>query len=211
MTPPFLPPPGAPAPPPLLRATRDGGLKGRVDTALGWTVAALMGLSVLNVLWQVASRYVLGAPSAFTDEAARFLLIWVSLLGAAYASGQRLHLAIDLLPRALHGRARARLGLALQGAVALFALVVMVGGGLRLVGLSFLLGQRSAALGLPLGAVYLVLPLAGVLIAYYAAEALRDPLRTLRGAPPRRAEADEPSAHAFAAHERAVARPREDA
>ncbi|MEM1042226.1 MAG: TRAP transporter small permease [Bacteroidota bacterium] len=191
---------------PLLVATRDGGTKGRVDTALGWAVAVLMGLSVLNVLWQVFTRFALPQPSGFTDELARFLLIWVGLLGAAYASGQGLHLAIDLLPRALSGKARAALGLVIQGAVVAFALGAMAFGGGYLVWLTFVLEQTSAALGLPLGVVYSVLPLSGLLIAYYAALAWADHLRTLRGQPTHLTAPDRPSAEAFGEHERDVAR-----
>ena len=184
-----------------LQASRDGGLKGRVDTALGWAVALLMGLSVVNVLWQVATRFVLGDPSTFTDELARYLLIWVGLLGAAYASGQRLHLAIDLLPQALGGRRRAALGVAIRLAVFAFAATVMVGGGARLVWLTADLDQTSAALGVPLGAVYAVLPLSGLLIAYYALEGAVDDVRQIRGLPARHPEVDEPTAGQFAAHE----------
>jgi TRAP-type C4-dicarboxylate transport system permease small subunit len=169
-----------------------------VDTALAWAVVALMGLSVVNVLWQVFTRFVLGDPSAFTDELARILLIWVGLLGAAYAAGQRMHLAIDLLPGALAGRRRRLLGLVIQGSVLVFALGTMVYGGANLVRLTVLLEQRTAALGVSLGAIYSVLPIAGGLIAFYAVLVLRDHVRALRGEAPRLAEADESGARALA-------------
>lgn len=172
--------------PPLLRASADGGFKGALDRVLAWACATLMGLSVLNVLWQVITRFVLGNPSGFTDELARFLLIWLGLIGAAYAVGQRMHLAIDLLPRALDEkpRARAALGIFLQGAILAFALGVMVYGGGNLVRLVTLLGQRSAALGVSLGAVYSVLPIAGAVIALYAGLGVADHVRVLTGALP---------------------------
>ena len=78
-------------------------MRQKIDRFLGATVALLMGVMVINVLWQVASRYLLGSPSVFTDELANYLLIWVGLLGAAYASGKKMHLAIDLLPNKLEG------------------------------------------------------------------------------------------------------------
>ena len=176
---------------PLLHTGRDGGLKGHVDRVRGWTVAVLMGLSVVNVLWQVASRFLLGDPSSFTDEAARFLLIWVGLLGAAYASGQRMHLAIDLLPRSLQKRGGTgyhAVGVLIQAAVIGFALGAMVFGGAQLVSLVTVLHQISAALGLPLGAVYAVLPVSGLLVAFYAALRLADHVRGLRGKPLRYAD-----------------------
>lgn len=157
-------------------------LKARVDTALGWLLAALMGFAVLNVLWQVFTRYVLERPSAYTDELARYLLIWLGLLGASYALGKRLHLAIDLLPDHLSGRRRHVLDIAIDLVVLAFALVVMVIGGLRLVSLTLLLEQTSAALHLPLGYVYLALPFSGALMVFYSLLFLADHVQALRRA-----------------------------
>ena len=75
------------------------GFKKTLDSILAHLLVLLMGLMVLNVLWQVFSRYVLGEPSAFTDELARFLMIWLGLLGAAYVSGKKGHVAIDVLAK----------------------------------------------------------------------------------------------------------------
>jgi TRAP-type C4-dicarboxylate transport system permease small subunit len=143
-------------------------IRNRIDTSLYWVLVTLMAIITLNVLWQVASRYLLRAPSPFTDELARFLLIWISLLGASYVSGKQLHLAIDLLPSRLEGRRQRRLQAFIQLLIALFALLVMVWGGLKLVYITLVLGQISPALNIPLGWVYSVLPLSGLLITYYS-------------------------------------------
>ena len=142
--------------------------KEAVDGVLGWLLAGLMGFSVLNVTWQVFSRYVMRAPSSYTEELARYLMIWIGLLGAAYAVGQGMHLAIDLLPAALHGRARRRLERVIAVFVLAFAVAVMIWGGARLVWMTLYLGQRSAAMRVPLGYVYLALPVGGALMAFYA-------------------------------------------
>lgn len=160
-----------------------GRLKAAIDRVLGGVLAALMGALVLDVLWQVFTRFVLADPSSFTDEAARYLLIWVALLGGAYTAGQRMHLAIDLLPSSLTGRRRHAVGALIECAVLAFAVGVMVVGGARLVGLTLLLGQTSAALRVPLGWVYTVLPLSGALIAFYSLVFLGEHLRGLRGDP----------------------------
>ena len=68
-----------------------------IEKALEWLLVFLMSVLVLDVLWQVFSRYILSSPSSYTDELAGFLLIWVGLFGAAYVAGKREHLAIDLL------------------------------------------------------------------------------------------------------------------
>ena len=143
-------------------------LRKHVDRILELLVITIMSILVLDVLWQVASRYLLKSPSSFTDELAGFLLIWVGLFGAAYGTGKGLHLAIDLLPSKLPPKKRKFLDLVIHSLVGMFALTVMVIGGIWLVYTRFYLGQISAALELPLGYVYLVLPLSGIFIIFYS-------------------------------------------
>src|SRR5687767_13052201 len=121
---------------------------------------------VLNVLWQVFTRFVLRDPSSFTEETARYMMIWVGLLGSAYAVGKKSHLALDLLTARLQGRAKRASEAFIQLCVLLFALGVMVGGGGRLVWIQLSLGQQSAAMQVKLGYIYLAVPLAGVFITF---------------------------------------------
>jgi len=142
-------------------------MKQRVDNILGHILAFLMAVMTVDVLWQVCSRYILRSPSPYTDELARFLLIWIGILGAAYVAGQEKHLAIDLLPQKLEGRNKRRLHFFINLLIALFAIAVMVIGGTRLVFITFNLGQTSSALQVPLGYVYAVVPISGLLVVYY--------------------------------------------
>jgi TRAP-type C4-dicarboxylate transport system permease small subunit len=148
-----------------------------LDRALAVTISLLMAVMVGNVLWQVFTRFVMGRPSSFTEELARYLMIWVGLLGAAYATGRKSHLALDLLTGGLEGARKRASELMIHTAVLLFALGVLVGGGGRLVWIQLALGQRSAALQWKLGYVYLALPLAGLFISYYALAALNDAMK----------------------------------
>lgn len=157
-------------------------LKTWVDRVLGGFVALAMAMAVLTVLWQVFSRYVLGAPSSFTDELVRYLLVWIGLLGGAYTAGQGQHLAIDLLPSQLEGCSRHLLDLLIHSLIFVFALAVLVIGGSHLMLLTLELGQTTSALGLPLGWVYLVLPLSGLLLMFYSALFVIERLHLLRGA-----------------------------
>lgn len=142
-------------------------LRNTIDDALGKFLIIIMSVLVIDVLWQVFSRYVLNAPSDFTDELAGFLLIWVGLVGAAYATGTKQHLAIDILPSKLPPDKRRVVNIIINILIFLFAVSVMIVGGIWLVYTRFYLGQVSAALEIPLGYVYLVLPLSGLLISYY--------------------------------------------
>ncbi|MDF1574840.1 MAG: TRAP transporter small permease [Bacteroidales bacterium] len=139
----------------------------KLNRVLELSLVILMTILVLDVLWQVFSRYLLSSPSSFTDELAGFLLIWVGVLGAAYVAGRKEHLAIDILvQRSPPGRQRLLLFI-IHSLIFLFALSVMVTGGVVLMYTRFALQVKSAALQLPLGYVYVVLPISGLIIMYY--------------------------------------------
>ncbi|MEE9461012.1 MAG: TRAP transporter small permease [Bacteroidales bacterium] len=138
------------------------------DLVLSRFVILVMMVLVIDVLWQVTSRYIMREPSSWTDELAGFLLIWVGLFGAAYATGKKDHLAIDLLPRKLGPEKRKYLDLVINALIGAFALIVMIIGGVRLVYITFKLNQISSALEIPVGYVYLVIPISGIFILYYA-------------------------------------------
>lgn len=86
-------------------------------------------------------------------------LMWLGLLGACYAHFDQQHISIKLAPHlAPEGRETASI-LACQA----FALILLVGGS-KLCQSTFELSQTSPVLGLPMGWVYLVLPLSGLLM-----------------------------------------------
>jgi TRAP-type C4-dicarboxylate transport system permease small subunit len=142
-------------------------LRNRIDKVLGIFLIIIMSVMVVNVLWQVFTRYVLGTPSSFTDELARYLMIWVGVLGAAYVSGKNMHVAIDVLPSKLNNTNKKILSRIVNVIIIAFVLSALVIGGIRLVYLTFILEQHSPALQIPLALVYLVLPLSGLLIIFY--------------------------------------------
>jgi TRAP-type C4-dicarboxylate transport system permease small subunit len=127
----------------------------------------LVVVMVLACLWQIFARYVLGQASARTDELMRYSLIWVTILGGAYVYGERGHLAITFIFNKFSAAVKAVLELVIELMVALFAIVLFIGYGSRLV--SQTLSQTSPGLGIPIGYVYCVLPIAGVLFTLYAA------------------------------------------
>lgn len=135
---------------------------------LGVFLIILMAAMVLDVSWQVFTRFILKDPSSFTEELAGFLLIWIGLLGASYAYYTRAHLGIDILTAQLSGTKRRTVEITIHSIVLLFSFFVLVIGGYRLVNLTFTLNQISPALGISMGYIYLVLPLTGILIIYYA-------------------------------------------
>ena len=152
-------------------------IKNRLDTILKWLLVFIMGAMTINVLWQVFSRFILQNPSSITEELARYMLIWLGILGASYVAGQKMHLAIDLLSTKLKGKSKSYLEIVIQSIIFLFAFFVMVIGGFRLVQITLSLNQISAALQIPLGYVYTVLPISGIIMMFYSVTFIIDELK----------------------------------
>ena len=138
-----------------------------LDKSIEWVLIFLMAIMTLDVLWGVFTRYVVGSQASWSEELARFLLIWIGILGAAYASGKHMHLAIELFPDSLTPEKRVRLMVIINVLVILFVFAAMVIGGSRLVYVTSILGQESAALQWPLSFIYSVMPLSGLIIIYH--------------------------------------------
>lgn len=142
-------------------------MRSYVDKILERFLMFLMGVLVIDALWQVMSRYLLSSPSSFTDELAAILLIWVGLFGAAYLFGKNEHLAIDILLTSLEGKRKRALQLVIFVVVMLFAISVLIVGGGWLVYTRFYLDVMTPSLQINMGYVYLSLPLSGIVTLYY--------------------------------------------
>ena len=68
-----------------------------ITNILAKILIVLMAAIVVDVTWQIFTRFILQDPSSFTEELAGFLLIWIGLLGASYALYTKAHLGIDVL------------------------------------------------------------------------------------------------------------------
>ena len=145
-------------------------------------VVLCVGL-VISVVWQVFSRYVLNDPSTVTDELARFLFIWVGLIGAAYGLGQNKHLAIDLLLTRLESSPKkyTTLKIIINLIGLFFVTVIMIYGGGRLVIDTINAGQISPVLHIEMGLVYLALPMSGFFMLVFLLRDLFAEFRQLLG------------------------------
>ncbi len=139
-----------------------------VDTVIALFSVSIMVMLVFCVVWQVVSRYVLNSPSTMTDEIARFSMIWVALLGAAYTVGLQKHLSIDLFTHQLSGRKKQISIIIINAIIGFFSTCVLIYGGYRLFYKVLATGQVSPAMQLPMAYIYIVLPLTGVIILYYS-------------------------------------------
>ncbi|WP_245904451.1 TRAP transporter small permease [Billgrantia lactosivorans] len=123
-------------------------------------MAALIGVITL----QIVSRALFTAVG-WTEEVARFLLVWITFLGASLAFQRGRHIAVTFVVDALPARL-AQLARIAAVLVALGFLVALVVIGYRYMqAQSF---QRSASLRLSMTYVYAVIPLSAAIMAWYA-------------------------------------------
>ena len=145
-------------------------IKRPVDQVLAFLTITAMVVLVLSVLWQAISRFLpFTSPSTWTEELARHLMLAVAMLGAAYTTGLKKHLSINLFSGQWKGNKKHLAELLYHSTVALFALLVMVSGGLLFAMRTLALGQMAPGLNIPIGVVYFVIPIAGCFIVFYSA------------------------------------------
>jgi TRAP-type C4-dicarboxylate transport system permease small subunit len=140
----------------------------KISKILEVILVFIFAILVIDVLGQVFSRYILNTSFAFTEELARFSLIWLSILGAAYLNAKREHLSMDFLYQKFSQKNKKKALLIIEVLVILFAAVVMVLGGFNLVYTTLHLGQLSGTLRIPLGYIYAILPFSGLLIIFFS-------------------------------------------
>ncbi|MEE9364447.1 MAG: TRAP transporter small permease [Cellulophaga sp.] len=139
-----------------------------INKILEMLLVFIFSVLVLDVLWQVFTRYSFGKPSAFSEELARYLLVWLAILGTAYVRGYKGQMAIDYMFNKLSKSKQYLLSLFIEYSIMLFALVVMIIGGINLMYITLKLNQISPALNIPVGYIYSVVPISGFLILFFS-------------------------------------------
>ena len=64
---------------------------------IGWTLAGLLLMMTVLIFWQVFARFVVGKPLFFSDEIARFAMLWLTFLGAGYAYRKGSLISVDIV------------------------------------------------------------------------------------------------------------------
>lgn len=149
-----------------------GSLNAALAGLLTWIAMVMMALLVVDVIWGVATRYLLGDQAKWTEELARFLLIWVSLLGGGIAYRNKEHLGIDFLTIQFDHETQRFVKLLTEAIALVLIGSVLVFGGIRLVYDALVAEQLTPALGWPMAVVYSVVPLVGVLMLLFSLESM---------------------------------------
>lgn len=138
---------------------------------------SLFGLGVLMIVIvaaQVFFRYLLNHSLFWSEELARYILVWLTFLGASVAYRRGVHPSIDLFSYRLGFRGARAMRIVVHLIAMVFLSVLVIYGAQFAF---FVRLQISPALQIPKWTVMLVLPISGLLMLLHAAAAIAADLR----------------------------------
>jgi TRAP-type transport system small permease protein len=150
-------------------APRDAGrwrltLGALLERGLEATLCAILVAMALVLFAQVVFRYILNMPLSWSEEVARFLLMWAGMLGAAYAFKTRAHFALEFLVQRVRPRWR-RLFVVINTLAMAAFLVAFIWSSVELV--ADAMTNIAPGSQLPMAVPYASAPVGGLLILYY--------------------------------------------
>lgn len=134
-------------------------------------VLALVAMTVATFL-QVVFRYVVHLPLFWTEEFARYCLIWSSLIGAGVALKRGQHIAVTILVERLPAGLQRVASVAAALSI-LLLLAVILWGGIELVIVTRF--QISPALRIPMAIPYLAIPIGAAVMLVHGVNFLANP------------------------------------
>jgi TRAP-type C4-dicarboxylate transport system permease small subunit len=145
---------------------------------LSWLLVASVAIIIVPVSLQIFSRYTALIPSyIWTEEMARFLFVWMVMIGAMVGVRDGAHFEVDVWPR-LGPRANAAVRIVARLGILAFALVFMWGGWLFT---RFAWNRVSELAELPLWMIHIAWPVTGLTWLLFQGEHVADALQVLSG------------------------------
>lgn len=140
-------------------------LRKGIDTVLSYACAIVFALMVCVGTYQVVARYIFNSPSTVSEELLTYSFTWMALLASALVFGKRDHMRMGFVADKLQGKTKLVLEVIIELLVMLMVTGIMIFGGVSIVQLT--MTQKTASLGIPMGVIYIIIPLAGILIFIY--------------------------------------------
>lgn len=137
-----------------------------LDRLLAVACVLLFAILVITVSWQVFTRQVLDDPSGWSEALAKYLFVWLGMFGAALVFSERGHIAVEFVVGKFSEGTQRLVAVFVQLTIIAFAVLALIWGGTRIVLLTW--GQSLTALPGQMGPVYLVMPITGAIITFYA-------------------------------------------
>ncbi|MFD1020190.1 TRAP transporter small permease [Thalassobacillus hwangdonensis] len=142
----------------MWRSTLDRINKGTENIA-----AVFLFTMVLLVFLKVVTRVLIQSSFPWTEELSRYLMIWITFLGASIAFNYAAHIGVDFVVDKLPRMLKAVVQVIAAAACMVFFLLLIFKG-FELMGRSMI--QSSPALNLPMGYVYAIIPISGILMSF---------------------------------------------
>ena len=137
-----------------------------INLVLSFASALIFAAMVIIGTYQIVTRFVFNSPSTVSEELLTYSFTWMALLATAYVFGKRDHMRMGFLADKFSDKAQKALSIAAEVLIMLLAGAVMVYGGVTIVQLT--MTQSTASLGIPMGVVYIILQVSGILIVFYS-------------------------------------------
>ncbi len=122
-----------------------------IEKALDWIIGSMMFVMCAVIAWQIFSRYVLKDMSSWSEEVARFLMVWISLLGSAAVLRRGGHVTVTILLDHISSKLKQRV-LIIRDVLMLATLVSITYYGWEFAQINAV--QLSAAMDIPMSWVY---------------------------------------------------------
>lgn len=118
----------------------------------------LSAVMVVVIFLQVFMRFVMQSSLAWSEELARYCMIWLVYVGISYGVKKQRHIKVDVLLMLFKHKGRIIFNIISNLLFLVFAIVIIIYGSdiaMKLLGW----GQKSPALHIPMGYVYMATPI----------------------------------------------------
>lgn len=132
---------------------------GVMDRCVNWFLALLMASMVVIIAAQVWYRFVLNDPLSWSEEAGRYLFVWISFMGAAAGVRYQVHLGIDLMDKILPPKLYRWMVVLVNLIIQVFLLMIIYWG-IKILGV--IKFQESASMHISMVYPYMAVPVGAI-------------------------------------------------
>lgn len=137
-----------------------------IDVVLSSVCAVVFAAMVVIGTYQIVTRFIFRSPSTVSEELLTYSFTWMALLATAYVFGKRDHMRMGFMADKVNAAGQKVLNIIAEILIMILAASVMIYGGVTIMDLT--MTQSTASLGIPMGVVYTIIPISGVLIVIYS-------------------------------------------
>lgn len=139
----------------------------------------IFALMIIVGTYQIVTRYVFSKPSTISEELLTYSFTWLAMLAAAYVFGKRDHMRMSFVADKVSPKGQIILSIFAEIATIVFTALVLLYGGVAITQLT--MSQITASLGIPMGYVYIIIPICGIITIIYDIINISELLSKLKG------------------------------